>query len=625
LTITPATGPPLAGIVGIHTSSNGAGLELLPAAATNDGSVLVANITHFSVVGIAVPAAPGDLLSFPGSSFHDAVVAADDQPAIQRSVLERWFDQLIWSLLRTGQTDTTSLLKGMREFLDWQGQRIIYSVAQTPLSSPAIQIQAAEGRRLIADGLRAAVARHNSLCVSERSLARAEEVMRLQALAESTAAVLIGEGFVQAGFVTSLQPSLDLTGLTLTSVVQNLCVDVSIVSTSFPGSGDLTPGVPAPLTVRAGMTFTGGGAPLFSPPLQVVVDAVGATPAQRVGFTNSTGNFQTTFTPQITGMGLSVLAAFVDATHPYLTNAALIDTTLVGRAVIVTPSQTTITLGASHQFSAVVQGTSNQAVTWSVTGGGSITQTGLFTSAGVAGTFFVKATSVADPSMVGVAQITVGAGSCTNVFVSSSGVGVPRGGTRQFLATSSPGGPSVDVTWSIVGSGGTIAADGLFTAGAVATADFQVKATCITDLSVSGTANVHVLALRVGRYESIPDTALVQFLGASGACPIAADHQPASWTVDVTSLPTGVQPYMVTVTNTVPSGVAVRYDANGKGLDDPTHRLEMTAVMGGLSIKYYKLATDTNSAPLVAIHPQGFCPGDGLSYTAKLWEVSFID
>jgi hypothetical protein len=573
-----------------------------------------------------VPASTGDLASFPGSSFHDAVIVADDQPAIQRSVLERWFDQLIWSLLRTGQTDTTSLLKGMREFLDWQGQRIIYSVDQTPLTSPAIEIQAAEGRRLIADGLRAAVARHNSLCVSQRSLARAEEVMRLQALAESTGAVLGGPGFVQVGFITSLQPSLDLTGLSLTSVTQNLCVDVSIISTSFPGSGSLTPGVPAPLTVRAGLMFTGGGAPLFSPPLQVVVDAVGATPAQRVGFTDSSGNFQTTFTPQSTGMGLSVLAAFVDATHPYLSSATLNDSTIVGGAVIVTPPQTTITLGASRQFSAVVQGTSNQAVTWSVTGGGSITHTGLFTSAGVAGTFFVKATSLADPSMVGVAQVTVGVGSCvSNPVVGPTGQGVPRGGTRQFFATSSPGGPPVDVTWSVVGSGGTISADGLFTAGATATAQFEIKATCIADPSLSGTATVTVLGLRVGRYESIPDTARVFFLGDSGPCVIAADHQPGSWTLDVTSLPTGFLPYMVTVTNTDPSGTAVRYDAQGKGLDDPTHRLEMTAVMAGVSIRYSKLVADTNSAPLVAIHPQGFCPADGQSYPAKLWEVSFND
>jgi hypothetical protein len=149
----------------------------------------------------------------------------------------------------------------------------------------------------------------------------------------------------------------------------------------------------------------------------VVVDAIGATPAQRVGFTNSNGNFQTTFTPQTTGTGLSVLAAFVDATHPYLSTAALNDSTIVGGAVVVTPSQTTIAPGASRQFSAVVEGTSNQAVTWSVTGGGSISATGLFTSNGVVGTFFVRATSVADPSMVGIAQVTVAAltlceGSC---------------------------------------------------------------------------------------------------------------------------------------------------------------------------------------------------------------------
>ena len=55
-----------------------------------------------------------------------------------------------------------------------------------------------------------------------------------------------------------------------------------------------------------------------------------------------------------------------------------------------------------------MEGTSNQAVTWSVDGGGAITQTGLFTSNGTEGTFFVRATSEEDPNSAGVAQVTVG-------------------------------------------------------------------------------------------------------------------------------------------------------------------------------------------------------------------------
>jgi hypothetical protein len=75
--------------------------------------------------------------------------------------------------------------------------------------------------------------------------------------------------------------------------------------------------------------------------------------------------------------------------------------------VVVTPSQTEIMPFASRQFSATVEGTANQAVTWSVSGGGSISSTGLFTSNGTAGTFFVTATSTEDPNSVGIAQVTV--------------------------------------------------------------------------------------------------------------------------------------------------------------------------------------------------------------------------
>jgi hypothetical protein len=77
--------------------------------------------------------------------------------------------------------------------------------------------------------------------------------------------------------------------------------------------------------------------------------------------------------------------------------------------VVVTPPQTEIAPGASRQFTAVVEDTSEQAVTWAVQNGagGTITPTGLFTSNGALGTFFVTATSVADPQSVGIAQVTV--------------------------------------------------------------------------------------------------------------------------------------------------------------------------------------------------------------------------
>ena len=51
----------------------------------------------------------------------------------------------------------------------------------------------------------------------------------------------------------------------------------------------------------------------------------------------------------------------------------------------VTPPQASLFTNRQQQFSALVTGTDNTAVNWSVAGGGSITSTGIYTAPGVAG------------------------------------------------------------------------------------------------------------------------------------------------------------------------------------------------------------------------------------------------
>lgn len=83
-------------------------------------------------------------------------------------------------------------------------------------------------------------------------------------------------------------------------------------------------------------------------------------------------------------------------------------TAQIRASVIVTPSAATIAPGGSAQFSATVTGPSNTAVTWTASGGGSIgVSTGLFTAGSTAGTFIVRATSVADPNGFAEATVTV--------------------------------------------------------------------------------------------------------------------------------------------------------------------------------------------------------------------------
>lgn len=81
--------------------------------------------------------------------------------------------------------------------------------------------------------------------------------------------------------------------------------------------------------------------------------------------------------------------------------------------VTVSPGEVTLAPSETQQFSATVTGTSNTAVTWSVdpqTGGGSITPTGLYTAPTTVGTYYVVATSQADPTKSGKAKVNVVAG-----------------------------------------------------------------------------------------------------------------------------------------------------------------------------------------------------------------------
>jgi len=77
--------------------------------------------------------------------------------------------------------------------------------------------------------------------------------------------------------------------------------------------------------------------------------------------------------------------------------------------VAVSPSSTSVQVGAQVQFSATVTGTGNQAVTWSTTAG-SISNAGLFTAPGSSGSVTITATSVAYPAVNGSATVTVTSG-----------------------------------------------------------------------------------------------------------------------------------------------------------------------------------------------------------------------
>lgn len=142
--------------------------------------------------------------------------------------------------------------------------------------------------------------------------------------------------------------------------------------------------------------------------------------------------------------------------------------TYAAQAISVSVSPTNPRIGANGtvQLSAVVSGTSNQNVTWSVeegASGGSITSQGLYTAPSAIGTYHARATSVADTSKFSTSTITVSA--MGGFHIIPNGLDSAPGGTWTFQALDDAT-PVTAVTWSIPGAAGTITSAGLYTASA---------------------------------------------------------------------------------------------------------------------------------------------------------------
>jgi len=156
-------------------------------------------------------------------------------------------------------------------------------------------------------------------------------------------------------------------------------------------------------------------------------------------------------------------------------------------AVTISPKTENLTVGASHQFTATVTGTTNTAVTWTASGGG-ISTSGLYTAPATTGTYTVTATSVADTSKSDTATVTVVAGVAVNI--SPESVTLVTGGTQTFTAEVTGGSGNTAVTWTA--TGGTITTAGVYTA-PMMTGTYTVRATSVADATKSDTATVTVV------------------------------------------------------------------------------------------------------------------------------------
>ena len=162
------------------------------------------------------------------------------------------------------------------------------------------------------------------------------------------------------------------------------------------------------------------------------------------------------------------------------------DPSAVLSSVTVTPANQAITAGGTLQFTAVGRNSKGVVLSpqppfnWSANGGGTINASGLFTSsAGSIGSFTVTA---ANGGISGTASVQVNAPApvLSSLVISPASSRIAANGTQKFTVKAKDQfgadfSPQPAFTWTVSG-GGTIDANGLFTAGSTAGGPFLVTA-----------------------------------------------------------------------------------------------------------------------------------------------------
>ena len=188
----------------------------------------------------------------------------------------------------------------------------------------------------------------------------------------------------------------------------------------------------------------------------------------------------------------------VKATSGAISGTASVTVTAGALASIaISPTSTTLAPNGTQQFTVTGKDADNNVVpvtpSWSVVaGGGTISNSGLFTAGTTAGTYTntVVATS---GTLAAVATVTVSAGALSSITVTPANPSVMTGATQQYAATGADAyGNAVAITptWSVNGAAGTINSGGLFTAGS--TAGSYTNAIQATSGAISGMASVTV-------------------------------------------------------------------------------------------------------------------------------------
>src|ERR1035437_9503531 len=179
-------------------------------------------------------------------------------------------------------------------------------------------------------------------------------------------------------------------------------------------------------------------------------------------------------------------------------------------SVTISPVAAEVVVGSTQQFSAVVKGTSNQSVSWSVAGSGcsgaacgTVSPTGTYFAPATVptpGQVFVTVTSTVDSTKSSTATVTILPPIVVTLSPTTATVAV--GNHQQFTATVT-GNANTGVIWSVSGSGcsgtacGQVSSSGLYTAPATVPSPAQVtiRAASVVDPNLYRTATVTIVPL----------------------------------------------------------------------------------------------------------------------------------
>lgn len=198
-------------------------------------------------------------------------------------------------------------------------------------------------------------------------------------------------------------------GLDFASSLEKLCQQFVIHSVAFPDTVEA--GEPAQLEVVAGFSID-GNPPTSTSPVEVSVNAGGsASVTPEVGMVGADGRFTATVTPNSgqKKVTIDIVATALELPFPPAQKRveAVVDQQV---EVTISPEKAEVITGGSAKFTATVEGTDDDRVTWSATAG-FISQDGSYTAPNEPGSYTVTATSADDPSASATAEVEVVPGS----------------------------------------------------------------------------------------------------------------------------------------------------------------------------------------------------------------------